>query len=82
MKSRGFKCFVKISVKDVCLDRNLTINATASKTPIIVKDYILAGTHITAVGAYAIGKRELGSGVISVSNIVVTGSIQQSVEGG
>ena len=82
MNSRGFKCSVKSSVKDVCTECNLIITATASKTPIIFKDYILPGTHITAVGADAIGKRELGSGVISLANTVVADSIQQCIERG
>ena len=82
MKSRGFKYFVRSSVKDVCAECNLIITATASKVPIIFKDYILPGTHITAVGADAIGKRELGSRVISLANTVVADSIQQCVERG
>ncbi len=82
MKSKGFKCFPISSVKDLCKQCNLIISATASKTPIILKDHIQQGTHITAVGADAIGKRELGNGVINLANTVVADSIAQCVERG
>ena len=60
---------------------NLIIT-TASKDPIIFKDDLQPGTHITAVGADAIGKRELGDGILGMANIVVADSIIQCVERG
>ena len=59
-----------------------TTSATASKTPIILKDHIQQGTYITAVGADAIGKRELGNGVINLANTLLADSIAQCVERG
>ena len=82
IENRGFKCLVKSSVKDVCARCNSIITVLASKAPNIFKNYILPGTHITAEGDDAIGKRDLGSGVISLANTVVTDSIQQFIERG
>jgi len=82
MEKKGFNVFMKTNAKDVCKESNLIITTTASKEPIIFKDYLQPGTHITAVGADAIGKRELGKGVVELANIVVADSIDQCVERG
>ena len=82
MEEKGFTVLMKTNAKDVCKKCNLIVTTTASKDPIIFKDDIQPGTHITAVGADAIGKRELGNGVIGMANTVVADSIVQCVERG
>ena len=82
MEKKGFTVLMKTNAKDVCKQCNLIITTTASKEPIIFKDDLQPGTHITAVGADAIGKRELGKGVIGLANKVVADSVVQCVERG
>ena len=82
MERKGFTVSIKTNAKDVCKGCNLIITTTASKDPIIFKDDLQPGTHITAVGADAIGKRELGEGVLGLANTVVADSVVQCVERG
>ncbi len=82
MERKGFTVSIKTNAKDVCKGCNLIITTTASKDPIIFKDNLQPGTHITAVGADAIGKRELGDGVLGMANTVVADSVVQCVERG
>ncbi len=82
MEEKGFTVFIKTNAKDVCEGCNLIITTTASKDPIIFKDDLKPGTHITAVGADAVGKRELGKGVLGLANAVVADSVVQCVERG
>ena len=62
---------LKQNAKDVCKEYNLIITTSASKDPIIFKDYLQPGTHVTAAGADAIEKRELGDGVLGMANTVI-----------
>ena len=82
MEGKGFIVTIKSTVKDVCKVCNLIITTTASKDPIIFKKDLQPGTHITAVGADAVGKRELGDGVINLANTVVADSLVQCIERG
>ena len=82
MERKGFTVSIKTNAKDVCKGCNLIITTTASKDPIIFKDDLQPGTHITAVGADTIGKRELGEGVLGLANTVVADSVVQCVERG
>lgn len=82
MEGKGFIVTIKSTVKDVCKVCNLIITTTASKDPIIFKKDLQPGTHITAVGADAVGKRELGDGVINLANTVAADSLVQCIERG
>ena len=82
MEGKGFIVTIKSTVKDVCKVCNLILTTTASKDPIIFKEDLQPGTHITAVGADAVGKRELGDGVINLANTVVADSLVQCIERG
>ena len=82
MERKGFIVSIQTNAKDVCKGCNLIITTTASKDPIIFKDDLQPGTHITAVGADAIGKRELGDGVLGLANTIVADSVVQCVERG
>ena len=82
MEGKGFIVTIKNTVKDVCKVCNLILTTTASKDPIIFKEDLQPGTHITAVGADAVGKRELGDGVINLANTVAADSLVQCIERG
>ena len=82
MERKGFTVVIKTNAKDVCKGCNLIITTTPSNESIIFKDDLESGTHITAVGADAVGKRELGKGVLGLANIVVADSVVQCAKRG
>ena len=77
MKKLGFKVLLAESAKSVASECNLIITATASNEPLLNKNDILNGTHITAMGSDTPGKRELGPGIIKSADLVVADSIDQ-----
>ena len=82
MKNLGFEVLLGKSAKQVASVCNFIITATASKEPLLFKNDILAGTHITAMGSDTPGKRELGPGVVKSADIIVADSIIQCQERG
>jgi len=82
MKKLGFEVALAESAKSVASECNLIITATASKEPLLNKNDILNGTHITAMGSDTPGKRELGPGIIKSADIVIADSINQCQERG
>jgi len=64
-------CFVeKDTVQDAVKNADIVITATASKHPLIMKEWIKKGTHINAIGCDAIGKQELDSNLFLGAKIV------------
>ena len=82
MTAKGFDVFIQKSVRNVCNMSNMIITTTASKSPIIMSEYVQPGTHINAIGADAIGKRELGKGVVKSADLIVVDSVKQCLERG
>ena len=82
MKKLGFEVVSAESAKSVASECNLIITATASNEPLLNKNDILNGTHITAMGSDTPGKRELGPGIIKSADLVVADSIDQCQERG
>ena len=82
MAAKGFDVFIQKSVRNVCKMSNMIITTTASKSPIIMSEYVQPGTHINAIGADAIGKRELGKGVVKSADLIVVDSLKQCLERG
>ena len=82
MKKLGFKVTFGESAKSIASECNLIITATASNEPLLNKNDILIGTHITGMGSDTPGKRELGPGIIKSADIVVADSIDQCQERG
>ena len=82
MAAKGFDVFIQKSVRNVCKMSNMIITTTASKSPIIMSEYVQSGTHINAIGADAIGKRELGKGVVKSADLIVVDSVNQCLERG
>ena len=56
---------------------NLIVTCTPSKSPLIFKDYIRKGTHITAVGSDTPEKQELESEILKIADKVIVDSISQ-----
>lgn len=62
-------------VADEC---NLIVTATPAKTPLLMADWIRAGTHLTAIGSDTVDKIELEPEVLGKADRVVVDSLPQS----
>lgn len=76
-KDSEFKISSTLNIKDVTSTCNLIVTATASRSPLLIADDILPGTHITAVGADGNGKQELDSKILAKADIRIVDSVQQ-----
>ena len=56
---------------------NLIITATPAHTPLLKADWIVAGTHITAMGSDTPEKNELSPRILEKADIVVGDSLEQ-----
>lgn len=73
----GFNTKISPSISrlsDVC---NLIIMTTSSDKPLLLKEHLKPGMHITALGADTKSKRELGPGVLSYADLIIADSIEQ-----
>jgi len=61
---------------------NLIVTTTAAREPLLYASQLLAGTHVTAVGADAQGKQELDPQIFKVADVRVVDSIPQCVDHG
>lgn len=82
MSEKGFEIETTTNISDVTENCGLIITTTPAKTPLIFADQIKKGTHITAVGADAEGKRELDAKIFELADIVAADSIEQCVDHG
>jgi ornithine cyclodeaminase/alanine dehydrogenase-like protein (mu-crystallin family) len=62
-------------------DADLVVTTTAARSPIVEQDVLAPGTHITAIGADAPGKRELDDSVIENAEVFVD-DLEQALENG
>lgn len=84
--SQGFSEAISVAPVDdlatACSSADIIITATGATVPLIMTDWIRAGTHITAIGADAPGKQELETTLIERADIVVADSILQCIDHG
>ena len=66
----GVEMTVATSAAGAVGDADLVIAATWATSPIVFKNMIRSGTHITAIGADEPGKAELDAGLITASRFV------------
>jgi len=62
-------------------ESDIVCTLTPSHNPIIKKEWIIAGTHVNAVGADATGKEELDSSILKDA-VVIVDDLEQASAGG
>jgi len=82
MEAEGYSVEIATNLEDLATSCNLIVTTTPSNTPLINGDWILPGTHITAVGSDTPGKRELDKNVLSKADHVIADSISQCLTQG
>jgi ornithine cyclodeaminase len=65
------------STRDVAENANLIVTATPSHEALLRSEWILDGTHVTAIGADHIGKQELDPAIVARAGAIVVDSIEQ-----
>ncbi|WDY58504.1 ornithine cyclodeaminase family protein [Pseudomonas sp. PSKL.D1] len=73
----GFNVRTTLEPQAVAQAANLIICATPSREPLLMRDWLRPGTHITAVGADASGKQELDPWLVAAADRIVVDSIPQ-----
>jgi ornithine cyclodeaminase len=82
METKGYTVETTRDAGTVTSQCNVLITATPSRTPLILADQLLPGTHITALGADTPEKQELDSDILKRADIIVADSIEQCLTRG
>ena len=77
MAGLGFVVEVQRSAEAVAANANLIVTATPARQALLQSAWIRGGTHITAVGADALGKQELDPHIVARAASIVVDSIAQ-----
>jgi len=75
------KFIVTGSVRDAVEGADIVVTATPSREPLVMNDMISPGTHITCIGADAVGKEELDPAILRRAKIVIDDWEQASHSG-
>ncbi len=82
LASYGIKVDVADDLEAMCRASDVIVTTTPSTEPLILADWIREGTHITAMGADAPGKRELDINLVASANVRAVDIARQSLEHG
>lgn len=78
IQERGGHARLANSIEELSHQAQLIVTTTPATAPLIRKDWIQAGTHITAVGADMPHKMELEPELVAKADLVVVDSIAQT----
>lgn len=70
-KLLGVKVVVAETPREAVEKADIVVTATTSKTPVVTRRWIKAGTHVNAIGAYTPDMRELDTETILDAKVVV-----------
>jgi len=73
---------VSTDLERLCRDAEIIITTTPSREPLIRDVWIQPGTHITAIGADALGKQELETALVVRADRRICDSLEQSLDHG
>ena len=82
LRAMGYKAIATVDLPDACKVAQVIITTTPAQTPVIEKDWISPGTHITAIGADCPGKQELDVELTAGADLLVCDSPEQSLDHG
>jgi alanine dehydrogenase len=77
----GVKGRAATEVAEAVTDRDIVVTTTPSRTPVVKREWVSAGTHINAIGADAAGKQELDPAILTGAKVVVDDWAQASHSG-
>lgn len=77
--ARGYDMRPTLDACELASHCQYIVSCTPSCTPLLLAEWIAPGTHITAVGADAVGKQELDAGLVAAADVLVADSVAQCV---
>jgi alanine dehydrogenase len=80
-KTYGIKVRATGEAAEAVKGRDIVVTTTPSRTPVVKRDWVSAGTHINAIGADAAGKQELDPAILTAAKVVVDDWAQASHSG-
>jgi ornithine cyclodeaminase len=78
----GYRCVVEASPAAAARHADIVITATAATSPLLQRDDVRPGVHITAMGSDTAEKQELSADLLARADVVVADSRAQCVERG
>ncbi|MAJ51959.1 MAG: ornithine cyclodeaminase family protein [Flammeovirgaceae bacterium] len=78
----NFDIQIAADPKEVALHSQLIVTTTPSETPLLQKEDLQPGTHITAIGSDTGTKQELAGKILAHADLVVVDSLSQSASRG
>jgi alanine dehydrogenase len=77
----GVKARAAGDVAQAVQGQDIVVTTTPSTTPVVRREWLSPGTHITAIGADAAGKQELEAAILKAARVVVDDWAQASHSG-
>ncbi len=82
MAAEGWSVDIAGTPAEVAAACNLLVTATPAETPILTRDDVRPGTHVTALGSDNLGKQELDTALLAAADRVVADSFAQATHHG
>lgn len=81
-KSSAIEVEAAQSLEAACRAADIIVTTTPSTTPLVSRDWVRPGTHVTAIGADSPGKRELDSALVAAADVRAMDMASQSLDHG
>ena len=82
MQKMGYEANVIENLNDLCKVSQIIVTTTPATSPLLKREMITPGTHITAMGSDTSDKCELSPEILDLADIVAADSIEQAIQSG
>ena len=82
MQKMGYDANVIENLNDLCKVSQIIVTTTPATSPLLKREMITPGTHITAMGSDTSDKCELSPEILDLADIVAADSIEQAIQRG
>ena len=82
MQKIGYEANVIENLNDLCKVSQIIVTTTPATSPLLKREMITPGTHITAMGSDTSDKCELSPDILDLADIVAADSIEQAIQRG
>ena len=82
MQKMGYEANVIENLNDLCKVSQIIVTTTPATIPLLKREMITPGTHITAMGSDTSDKCELSPDILDLADIVAADSIEQAIQRG
>ena len=82
MQKMGYEANVIENLNDLCKVSQIIVTTTPATSPLLKREMITPGTHITAMGSDTSDKCELSPDILDLADIVAADSIEQATQRG